>query len=354
MAGKEKICMLLGLALANAVLCSCTGKFQTPVNESEVAIFQSDWREKIPTRQKASNKDGMHDREIAAVYPVKFTWQGTQGPYKLEISVDENFTLPRTVKSASAEVEVYNLFTNYKYYCRVLDAQDKVVAAGTFRTADTPRWIKLPENVDKAPINFRDLGSWRTVDGRRVRQGMIYRGADLEAWYDMSETNNRYMIEELGIKSEIDMRYPELVPDKVNSRMGQKVKLFFRPINAYNSFTPEQCALFRDTIRVFADADNYPIYFHCSGGVDRTGEIAFLLNGLLGVPEEKLFDDYELSSLSRFPRHHDIDYFKKWRAKIATYAPAGASVQEQVEKYLLAIGVTADEINSIRTIMLEK
>ena len=77
-------------------------------------------------------------------------------------------------------------------------------------------------------------------------------------------------------------------------------------------------------------------------------------NGLLGVPEEKLFDDYELSSLSRFPRHHDIDYFKKWRAKIATYAPAGASVQEQVEKYLLAIGVTADEINSIRTIMLEK
>ena len=346
--------MLLLLAASAGMLCSCTEKFHSPVNESEVAVFQTDWLEKIPVRQKTSNKDGMHTEEIATVYPVKFAWQGTHGPYKLEISMDENFSSPRGVASAVPEVEVYNLFTNQKYYCRVLDIRGNIVAAGTFSTADTPRWIKLPENVEKSPINFRDLGSWRTVDGRRVRQGMVYRGADLDAWYPMSKANKRYMVEELGIKSEIDMRYAEMVPDKVNSRLGENVKLFFRPINAYNSFTPEQCALFRDTIKVFADADNYPIYFHCSGGVDRTGEIAFLINGLLGVPEEKLFDDYELSSLSRFPRHHDINYFKKWRTKIAAYAPAGATVQEQVEKYLLAIGVTAEEINSIRSIMLEK
>ena len=351
---QAKICMLGIMAVLNVVLCSCAGKFYFPLNDSEVAIFPMDWREKIPARQKSDNKSGMHAQEIAVVHPVKFAWQATQEPYTLEISSDENCSLLRVVKTAATEVLVYNLFANYNYYCRVLDAQGKVVAAGTFRTADTPRWIKLPESIDKAPINFRDLGSWRTVDGRRVRQGMIYRGADLAAWYGVSEANKRYMTEELGIKSEIDMRYATQVADKVNSRLGNKVKLFFRPINAYNSFTPEQSALFRDTIRIFADKENYPIYFHCQGGVDRTGEIAYLINGLLGVEEEQLLEDYELSSLSRFPRHRNTGYFKKWRARIASYAPAGAPVQEQVEKYLLAIGVTADEINAIREIMLEK
>ena len=339
--------------MSTGLLCPAD-KFHSPVNDSVITVFLTDWREKIPSRQKTTNENGMHEKEIAIVYPVKFAWERTHGPYKLEISMDENFSFPQSVASAVPEVEVYNLFTNRKYYCRVLDGCNRVAAAGTFSTADTPRWIKLPENTEKSPINFRDLGSWRTVDGRRIRQGMIYRGADLEAWHPSSEANKRCIIEDLGIKSEIDMRYAEMVPDKVNSRMGPKVKLFFRPINAYNSFTPEQCALFRDTIKVFANADNYPIYFHCSGGADRTGEIAFLLNGLLGVPEEKLFDDYELSSLSCFPRHHDIDYFKKWREQIASYASEGAPIQDQVEKYLLAIGVTADEIHSIRAIMLEK
>ena len=162
------------------------------------------------------------------------------------------------------------------------------------------------------------------------------------------------MLNELKIRTDLDLRQTKEVRNRKQSELGSQVKWLLRPINAYNSFTPEQSALFRDTIRIFADKENYPIYFHCQGGVDRTGEIAYLINGLLGVEEEQLLEDYELSSLSRFPRHRNTGYFKKWRARIASYAPAGAPVQEQVEKYLLAIGVTADEINAIREIMLEK
>ena len=289
------------------------------------------------------------------VLPVKFAWAAgpDSAPYTLEISLHKDFSDSLVIKTANTQTEVYNLFNAKKYFCRVLDKNNRVIANGSFCTADHARWIKLPDR-GHAPVNFRDIGHWRTVDGLQVRQGMVYRGADLEAWRQSSRKNFDFIVNELKIKSEIDLRYPQQVKDKVNSRLGKNVKLFFRPVNAYNSFTPEQCELFRDTIRIFADEKNYPVYFHCSGGVDRTGEIAFLLNGLLGVPEEQLFEDYESSSLSLFPRDREIEYFKEWRQKIAGYAPVGSTVQVQIESYLLAIGVTAAEIAAIKNILLEQ
>jgi protein tyrosine/serine phosphatase len=47
---------------------------------------------------------------------------------------------------------------------------------------------------------------------------------------------------------------------------------------------------------VLADESNYPIFFHCAIGTDRTGTLAYLINGLLGVPEEDLYYDYCFSN----------------------------------------------------------
>lgn len=330
------------------------GGMLSPQQNSSVPVLEPNWREMIPERRTTTNTNRVHAQEIIKALPVKFAWRQTGvKPYTLQISTQADFADCQTVTVNNPEAEVYNLFTGTQYFCRVLDSRKEVIATGKFGTNDTPRWIHFPE-TGKAPLNFRDLGSWRTADGNRVKQGMVYRGADLQEWLPVSEKNQQFMTQTLKIKSEIDMRYADMVKDKQRSRLDENVKLFFRPVNAYQSFTPDQCDLFRDTIKVFADAANYPIYFHCSGGVDRTGEIAFLINALLGVPEEQLFEDYELSSLSLFPRTRDIAYFKEWRGKIATYAPAGSDIQKQVENYLLAIGVTAGEIQSIRRIMLEK
>ncbi len=325
-----------------------------PVTDKPTALCSTNWREQIPTRTSGVDAEkGLYKQIIAAPVPVVFRWADfQQKSYTLQISLKSDFSESCNYSTAQCSAEVYNLFRNKKYFCRVLSKDNKVLAAGTFLTADDTRWIKLPE-PDKAPVNFRDFGGFVTANGQQVRQGMLYRGADLAAWRKVSKSNWQYLSDTLKIKSEVDLRYPKQVKDKLNSRLGKSVKYFFRPVNAYNSFTPEQNDLFRDTIKLFADKDNYPIYLHCSGGVDRTGEIAFLINGLLGVPAEKLFEDYEVSSLSIFPRSRDLPYFKKWRQKIASFAPAGANEQKQIECYLLAIGVTRDEIKSIRNILLE-
>ena len=48
-----------------------------------------------------------------------------------------------------------------------------------------------------------------------------------------------------------------------------------------------------------------PTVFHCTAGKDRTGLSAAILLCLLGVDEEDVLDDYELTSRNRMPGNRD-------------------------------------------------
>ena len=56
----------------------------------------------------------------------------------------------------------------------------------------------------------------------------------------------------------------------------------------------------RDIFAVLSDESNYPVYFHCNAGADRTGTLAFLIEGLLGVSYADTIRDFELTSFSKF------------------------------------------------------
>ncbi|KAJ1893468.1 hypothetical protein LPJ66_005740 [Kickxella alabastrina] len=52
---------------------------------------------------------------------------------------------------------------------------------------------------------------------------------------------------------------------------------------------------FATVLRIFADPAAYPILFHCQHGKDRTGIVAMLLLGILGVDDDIIAADYALS-----------------------------------------------------------
>ena len=51
----------------------------------------------------------------------------------------------------------------------------------------------------------------------------------------------------------------------------------------------------RKVFQVLADAESYPVYFHCTQGKDRTGLVALLLLLMLGVPLDVIDVDYGAS-----------------------------------------------------------
>ena len=67
-----------------------------------------------------------------------------------------------------------------------------------------------------------------------------------------------------------------------------------------------------------------------------------------------MLEDYELTSLSIFPRPRTEPYFQTWLKGIASFSDAGKPFSEQVEQYLLKIGLSKEELDRIREILLER
>ena len=62
----------------------------------------------------------------------------------------------------------------------------------------------------------------------------------------------------------------------------------------------------RDNLRVFANANNFPVAFHCAVGRDRTGTLAITLHLLLGVKQNQIKQDYIVSFFSKACNEENI------------------------------------------------
>ena len=111
--------------------------------------------------------------------------------------------------------------------------------------------------------------------------------------------------------------------------------------------------------------ENKPVYFHCSLGRDRTGTVAMLVLGILGVDEGDISKEYEITQFApygwatssgektKMTRKSNADY---WRAANYIWAMAGenGTFAQGVQAYLLSLGITKDEINEFRRNMLDR
>ena len=233
----------------------------------------------------------------------------------------------------------------------------------SFRTsARPPRWIALEGRVD----NIRDLGGWRTEDGGKVRSGLVYRGAGLNdnslAGIDrgrnrLTVEDVRYMTEVLGIKTDLDLRGARETAGMKESPLGPAVSFVNIDASSYAGlFTAEGKSAMAKAFRLFCDKANYPIYFHCIHGADRTGSLAYVLNGVLGVPKEDLERDWESSF---YPKVRGVENPDDWRScnyfdtGFSAYGEDAEALSVRIKRYLVECGVTEEEIETFKAIMKE-
>ena len=264
-----------------------------------------------------------------------------------------HFIVPKGQNSAL----VHSLKTNTKYYWRVVgtDCQARPIssAVASFTTKDElPRWIFV-DGVS----NVRDMGGWTTKDGRRVRQGLVYRGGEMRIHMMVTAEGIRFLEHELGLHSLLDLRSAgELAKDSNHgSSLSPLVRWHNTPISGYAGCgTDAQKELYAKAFRIIIEPTNLPLYTHCWGGADRTGTLIFLLNATLGVKDDDLLRDYELTSLSLWgSRSRETDLFKGFDAFLETLAP-GQDYQAKAVAYWKAAGITDKEIEMLREMFLEK
>ena len=94
-----------------------------------------------------------------------------------------------------------------------------------------------------------------------------------------------------------------------------------------------------------------------AAGADRTGALAYVLNGVLGVSRHDLEVEWESTFYPRLP---EMKNRNGWNVKrhfdegFAKYGADGGTWQRRIELYLLLdCGVTEAEIAAFKSIMLE-
>jgi protein-tyrosine phosphatase len=168
--------------------------------------------------------------------------------------------------------------------------------------------------------NFRDLGGLPTMDGRRVRHGVVFRSegpahfnagdvtklsglglrtvCDLRSEGERQAHPNHWCDQDLllNIDMNIDLRVAgneawDLVRANPTVEGGRAAMAY-----NYRGLGRAMQAPFRTLVDHMLDQRGVPVLIHCTGGKDRTGVIVALLLHALGVPAEEIHADYELSS----------------------------------------------------------
>ncbi|GLW70291.1 protein-tyrosine-phosphatase [Kitasatospora phosalacinea] len=164
--------------------------------------------------------------------------------------------------------------------------------------------------------NFRDLGGYRTADGRWVELGRVYRSDDLSELTDQDLAK----LHRLGIRTVLDLRTPaeqQAAPDRLpaGARSVSANVLGTADTGQFDVSSPqaavdamiagERTMVSADSARAAyaqlldAAAGRGAVLFHCTAGKDRTGWGAAALLTALGVPQETVRADYLASNTYR-------------------------------------------------------
>lgn len=279
--------------------------------------------------------------------PVEYTVASST----IEVFEDAALQNPRVfaLKGNERSVRVYHLKASTQYYYRInitLSNNTVTSVQGSFQTAQTPRVLSI-----EGAVNVRDIGGWKNADGKTIRQGLLYRGSEIdgavEKEFCVTEKGRNDMLTVLGICTDMDLR--SSADNTLGTHaLGANVAHIYYDAPMYGGIfsAPEKV---REIFHDLADAKNYPVYLHCTYGMDRTGTFCYLLEALLGVREEDLMRDYQLTALYYSSLNSDsMDAFVAQVQQLE-----GSTVQEKVTNYLLSVGVTEEEISSIKQIFLE-
>ena len=240
-------------------------------------------------------------------------------------------------------------------------------------------------------VNLRDLGGYRTGDGRAVRSGRVYRSGMM---HTITPAGLATLRDDLGIRTVVDLRNAQeleadgvspfadcgiawrnapiggetvTTPEERRERVREYVANTVDWCEAYVRMTDRNAAAFRDLFEAMADDASAPLVFHCSGGRDRTGIGAALLLSALGVDDETIALDYALTGdllqphVDRFQRQMEAVGMSResWARLLETSADAMRrflaylrDAHGGAEAYLRASGVQDAAIEAAREHLL--
>ena len=254
-----------------------------------------------------------------------------------------------SITTTSKSLKYYNpyLGTNYfKLVANFSDGSKDETAIRTFEVDTT-----YPRNLAIGGMtNCRDMGGRVLEDGGKMKQGLIYRTSGYKYDYSttITEDGKKEMLQHLKVKTEVN------VADGSNYNLkltGTTLKEFKMDYSGGSHHFSRNAESVKNFFNLLGDSNNYPVYFHCRIGTDRTGLCAILLSGLLGVSLNEIYQDYLFSNFGKIGEKRYIGT-KAGADNIQNYINdiqnmSGKTFKNKVYNMLLAIGVSRATLDTV-------
>lgn len=207
--------------------------------------------------------------------------------------------------------------------------------------------------------NFRDIGGYKTRDGKTVKWGLVFRSDSLDELTD----SDLEALTAKNLKTVIDFRSdkerakkPDQIPETVSKTLHLQVgatsvdpdefkrnllsgKLAgedFRKmlIDGNQQMIQQGEKPYGSFLKALTNPNNIPLVFHCAGGKDRTGVGTALLLSVLGVPRETIIHDYLLTNFYR--QKHDAKKLEKMKKALPDLASEISEARKARRAYIMA------------------
>ena len=297
--------------------------------------------------------------------PVKLTWDfevpsgKTLNKYSVTFGqtsdLSDGFTVNGTNNSV---IRLQNVFLGKNYFKIAANYSDSTKTESNIMSfnvnTQAPRNIKID-----GMTNCRDMGGRTTVGGGKVKQGMIYRTSGVKGnnpanvtAEGLAEMKNHFKMKtEINVSDGTSYNGTGNGWDVINHMMD------YDSANQTHHHFSRNAESVKAFFKTLSDASNYPIFFHCRIGTDRTGLCANLLGGLLGVSKNELYQDYLFSNFGNIGEQRKIgasagqDNIENYMNEID--AMPGATFANKTYNTLLAIGVERSTLDTVISILTE-
>lgn len=329
-------------------------EFNTPVEihtaDQKTYLSYSGNYDQMPENQYP---DGSQHRSDSL--PVNLSWNysapsgKTVSNYSFISGQKEDLSDGYEIKTSSKSVAYYNPYLGRNYYKLVANFSDgqKESTAVRFFDVDTT----YPRNLAiDGMTNCRDMGGRVLEDGGKMKQGLVYRTSGYKFDYSttITEEGKKEMLQHLKVKTEVNVADSANYNLKLSGTTIKELKMDYSGGSHHFSRNAESVKNF---FNLLGDSNNYPVYFHCRIGTDRTGLCAILLSGLLGVSLNEIYQDYLFSNFGKIGGKRyigpkaGVDNIQNYISDIQNMS--GKTFKNKVYNMLLAIGVSKATLDTV-------
>ena len=257
--------------------------------------------------------------------------------------------------NTNKSISFYNPYLGRNYYKLIATFSDSSKDETEIRHFDVD--TTYPRNLTIGGMtNCRDIGGRVTEDGGKIKQGLVFRTSGYHYDYSTEPTTDgiKEMLQHLKFKTEVN------VADGTSYNLalsGTVVKNYLMDYSGGSHHFSRNAESVKNFFNLLADSSNYPVFFHCRIGTDRTGLCAILLSGLLGVQLNDIYQDYLFSNFGKIGEKRYIGS-KAGADNIQNYisdiqAMSGQTFKNKVYNMLLSIGVSKSNLDTIITNLTE-